>query len=456
MINNKFNSLKDLPELQPDYLWVQKTKYSLLSEIKTQNRIKQAERLTTKEKFGMLSMSFGVKMAASASRLVAMFLVVSLGSGLSMAAQASVPGEMLWPVKRSLEKAEVTLTLSPVKETEIHLKHVDNRLNEIEKILNEDDAQDSAKKEKAVKQAIKHLEKDVVAADTSLKVAKEEKDPMAVVVLAEKVTHAAKETASNLEIKSNNASDQIIGDALGSAIKVNAEAKTSAVSLALDVHEQVVAEAVKQDANQTLTINATSSSAQLSANNPKIQELKNVTEVIIKILDSEIKDLSSEVQVTKDKVEKVESADTKSELDIKNIKVDGKIISGTDALKNSGQVAADGLSQAKDLLDKGALKDSLDKIAEVKVATKNTETVLKQIQAIANGVTATGPATSTNNNTGTKPNTSTTPVTASTTGSTVIKSDGGEPVLPDSSLDIKAEDGIQPEDILFENPIIIN
>ncbi len=449
IISKKLNQLKDLPDLQPDYTWVQATKYNLLLDINAQNRMRQAQKLEWRERFGIFGLTFGVKVMQSASKLIAMFLVISLGSGISLAAQASVPGEMLWPVKRSLEKAEVTLTMSPVKETEIHIKHINTRLDEMDQILNEDNTQNDAQKEKAIKQAAKYLEKDVAAANTSLKVAKEETDPIAVVVLAEKLTNSAKEVASNLESKSNNSPDQVISEVLDSAKKVNQEAKTSAVSLALEVHEQVVAEAVKQDANKDLTINATSSSAQLSTDNPKIQELKNVTEVIIKILDSEIKDLSSEVQTTKEKVEKVENADVKSELNIKNIKVDGQILSGTDALKNSGQQAADGLNEAKNLLDQGALKDSLDKIAEVKVATKTTETVLKQIKAIADEAstkpsvvpTSTKPLITTNS---TKP----------TTTNSIIKSDGGEEVLPDSSLDIKAEDGIQTE--LIDNSNLIN
>lgn len=439
MFSKKLSSLKDLPELLPDYAWAQATKYNLLLEINAQNRLLKAEKLEIRERFGMFSMIFGVKMMASATKLMAVFLILSLGSGVSLAAQASVPGEKLWPVKRSLEKAEVTLTMSSVKETEIHIKHINTRLDEIDQILNEDKPQDSAKKEKAIKQATSYLEKDMVAADTSLKVAKEEKDPMAVVVLAAKVTNAAKETASNLETKSNNASDQIIGDALDSARKVNQETKTSAVSLALEVHEQVVAEAVKQDTNKDLIVNATSSSAQLSTNNPKIQELKDVTEVIIQILDSEIKDLSSEVQSAKDKVENVD----KTDLSIKNIKVDGQMFSGNDALKNSGQLAADGLSQAKDLLGQGALQGSLDKIAEVKVATKATASVLKQLEVIADEAKASSEQL--NNTTSTKPAFTSTSTKATTTNNIIIKSDGGEVVLPDSSLDIKASDGIQIE-----------
>lgn len=434
MLSKKLNSLKDLPELQPDYQWVQRTKYDLLAEISAQNRAIKASRLTWGERFGMLGMHFGVKVMASATKLVAMFLVLSLGSGVSLAAKASVPGEMLWPVKRSLEKAEVTLTLSPVKETEIHIKHINNRLNEIDKILNEEKTQDTDKKEKALKQATKHLEKDAVAADTSLKVAKEEKSAVEVIVLAEKVTNMAKETASNLEAKANAAPDQIIGAALDSAKQVNEDVKTSAVILALEVHQEVVAVATKQDSNPAVVASAT---APVSLDNPKAQEVKTITEVVTKILNSEINDLSSELQTVQDKAAKV---DSDNKVDV-NIKVDGQMVTSAQVLKNNSQVAKTGLTEAKDLLDKGALKDSLDKITEVKEATKANETVLKEIEKIN-----IEEEQLINNNTTTA--TTTKPIISTSTkkvidSKLIIKSDGGEEVLPDSALDIKAEDGIK-------------
>ncbi|MFA5126641.1 MAG: hypothetical protein WC465_01400 [Patescibacteria group bacterium] len=428
-LRKKLSHLKYLPELQPEKKWVRTTKYNLLSEIYVQNKLMKAQSLTSAEKLDIFGMRLGVRLMSQATKAIAVFLVLSIGSGLGVVAQAAVPGDTLWSLKRGLEKGELALAWGPVKETELHIKHAGKRLDEIDKILSETtDNNNSAadvQKEKAIKQAVSHLEKDVVAANTTLRVVKEtgEKDPIAVVALAEKVTNATKETASTLAAKANDSQDKVIEEALDNAKQVNDDVKTSAVSLALEVHEEVVAKAVaQQDGGQAPINTPASTTVKIDDNNPSSQEVKAVQEAVSKMLDSAIQDLSSEVQGVKDKVQIV---DEKSGVDAQSI----------DNIKKSPAEAQAGLNEAKELLDKGAFKDTLNKIVEVKEKTQATETVLKNIENQADE-----PKDNKNS-------TSTPPVNASSTRSLPI----GQPIksssetttdTEDINREIKAEEGI--------------
>ena len=45
-------------------------------------------------------------------------------------AQASVPGDILYPIKLTFEKAELALAFTPTSESRVHLRHIDKRLRE--------------------------------------------------------------------------------------------------------------------------------------------------------------------------------------------------------------------------------------------------------------------------------------------------------------------------------------
>ncbi|MCK9641780.1 MAG: DUF5667 domain-containing protein, partial [Prolixibacteraceae bacterium] len=243
-IRRQLAQLKKLSSINPDEQWAHATKYSIMSEVTVQSRLIKSQKQSFNDGFNLFFANFFSKIVPSLTKVVAVVLVLSVGSGFSMVAQASVPGETLWPIKRNLEEAELALTLSPVKKTELHIKHINTRLDEIDKILKDEEdnvsSEDNTKTEVAIKKAVSHLEKDVVAVDNSLKIVKEEKTPMQVVALVEKVATVANETATNLNQKVSNSQNTEIAKVLGDAQKVNQEVKDSAVSLAIAVHEEVV------------------------------------------------------------------------------------------------------------------------------------------------------------------------------------------------------------------------
>lgn len=442
-ITKQLAQLKNLSNINPDEQWSHATKYSILSEIAVQNRRRQAEGRSFNDGFRLFFANIASRTIPSLAKATAFILVLTIGSGFTMFAQASVPGEALWPIKRNIEEAELAFTLSPVKKTEIHIKHINTRLGEIDKILKDKDtnvsAEEQVKTEKAIKQAVSHLEKDVVAVDNSLKIVKEEKDPVQVVALVEKVTNVAKETASNLEQKVSTSQNTEIAKVLGDAKKVNEVVKDSAVSLAITIHEEVVNNAAKDLAISSSTPTTTALIAQGVSN---AKEVKAVTEVVTKIISSELQALSAEVAIVKDKVESVDNKDISNlpkSVNIKEGEVNARAIESIDGLKKHPEVMEANLTAAKDLLEKGNLKDSLEKITQVKETYQQAETVIKRIEDAAANVNNTSTSTKpliTPTSTSTKP-TSTTQIIKSSDGTTT----------PDSIAEpgIKEDEGIPEE-----------
>jgi len=453
-LRKQLAQLKKVSSINPDEQWTHATKYSIMSEVTMQSRLIKSQGRSYSDGFRLFFANFFGKLVPSLTKVVAVVLVLSVGSGFSLVAQASVPGEVLWPIKRNMEEAELVLTLSPVKKTELHIKHINTRLDEIDEILKDKEAnttpEDNAKTEVAIKKAVSHLERDVVAVDNSLKIVKEEKTPMQVVSLVAKVADVANATANSLDQKVLATQDTEIAKALGDAKKINQEVKDSAVSLAITVHEEAVSNVAKDTSN---TASASSQTAAVvTQNGVNADELKAVTEVVSKIISSELQVLSQEVANAKDRVEAVDNKDIKDLPKSTNIKVgesDAKAIESIDSLKMHPEIMEANLNQAKDLLEKGNLKDSMEKITQVKETYQQAETVIQRIEAAADSVNINN---STTTSTSTKPvvlpiTTSTRPTT---TGNIIKSSD--ETTTPEliSEQGIKEDEGVPEEEAVKE------
>ena len=168
----KLSQIKKLSRCEVNSDWERTTKYQLLSEIYSQHRLMKAQSLSAEERFRLLGMKITRRLMPSLSKTIAFLLVIFLGSGMTMAASASVPGEALWPIKRGFEKAELTLAVSPSKEAEVYIKHINKRLQELDKIVASSEVNPSKKEanDQVLKQVISYLGKDTAAVDKTLKI----------------------------------------------------------------------------------------------------------------------------------------------------------------------------------------------------------------------------------------------------------------------------------------------
>ncbi len=66
--------------------------------------------------------------------IIVVFSTLFFSSGLALAAQNALPGEMLYPVKTSFETAQLAVTFSPVKAAQRHIQYADRRLVEMQSL----------------------------------------------------------------------------------------------------------------------------------------------------------------------------------------------------------------------------------------------------------------------------------------------------------------------------------
>ena len=406
-LSKKLFQLGKSKDFQPNQDWEKSTKHELLLEIHAQNRLHKAQQLSTAERFDLVMMKFTRRLMPSVTKAMAAILIVAMGSGTAFAAQASVPGEMLWPVKRSMEKAELTITFNPVKETEVHIKHINKRLSEIDKIVEDgkkEVKQDKvaakvAKQEKAIKQAVSHLEKDVAAVDTGLKVVKEEKAPLEIVELAQKVTEATKEAVVLLEEQATESQGSAIEEALNDVKDINQEVSEAAVSLALEVHEDIVKE-VDADA-----VEVADGAEETKEQTETAEEAVAVAEIVAEMIADEIEQLSDDIDDAQEKVDIIEQVELNSAIktvednDEADLKAgiaepvdlnEEPVLEKMTEVKEQPQEAGVILDEAKVLLEEGSLKDALEKVTESKEINAKAEVVLDILDEAAEIEAASG------------------------------------------------------------------
>lgn len=401
-LDRKISRIKKISELEPDKNWENKTKYEILAEISVQNRLRKAEKLSVNERFDLSMMNFFSHMVPSLSKVIAGFLIIFMGTGVSFVAQASVPGEPLWPIKRSIEKVQLSLTISSVKETEVHIKHVNERLEEIDKIIADSNKEPvkNEVKQAAIKKAVTHLEQDVTAVDTALKVAQQEKEPLEVVELAKKVTDATKEAANTLEKQAIDVDDEELSEVLDSAKEVNDDVKKSAVTVALEVHEDIMivdADVILENTNNDLDLDtSTPDTIGLVEETTTVvdqEELEAVTNVIKEILASELDEVLEEVQDLNQKVEATDQEEisklqeesdnmevTEEEIFVEDPSLEEISLEEIDVIKDNPEEGDQILEEARALLADGFLKNAFHKISLVKEKYARADIIMEQIQ----------------------------------------------------------------------------
>ena len=376
----KISQIKHLPLCQVDNDWERTTKHQLLSEIYSQHRLMKAHSLTAEERFRLFGMKLTRRLMPSLTKTVAFLLVIFLGSGMTFAAQASVPGEALWPIKRGFEKAELTLAVSPTREAEVYIKHINKRLEELDKIVasTKNDPDKQIANDKVLKQVISYLGKDTAAVDKTLQIVKEEKEaPLETVLLAQKVKEVANQTKEKvvvLEAQALTNNNSVLEQALAEVKTASSDADKTAVQVAVAVHQEVVASAAQNVENST---NSQADQKQAVVDQA---EVKAVQTAVAEIIKSEISQLTTDIQVSKEKAEAV------------NSQININIVKETPAISINGDVislkeisekpkAAEGkLDEAKVLLDAGSFKDAADKLLESKVMQEKTVDALKTIE----------------------------------------------------------------------------
>ncbi|MBD3359128.1 MAG: hypothetical protein GF365_00245 [Candidatus Buchananbacteria bacterium] len=133
----QLNSLKDT--IKPDADWQASNREILLSQINAQTRLDFAEK-----KFKLLPNLFQRKFAMSvlkpmASLVIILVFVFGAWTASVSATKKSLPGDLFYNIKLTTERVQVNLTLNDEKRTNLEIAFAQRRLDEIEKIIEQNE-----------------------------------------------------------------------------------------------------------------------------------------------------------------------------------------------------------------------------------------------------------------------------------------------------------------------------
>ena len=171
ILEHKISNLKNEPAIQLDPALKRQLKHELLAEMNRRQDVLATVRLSAYERMRLFAFRAIRKTTPTRFQVAALMVIFVFMTSTAFMAEAAVPGDILWPVKITLEKAEVVLAAGSAEEGRVHIKHVDNRLKELNVVLQK--SKDDGRKE-SISQLMRRLEKDITAANQSLKVAQEE------------------------------------------------------------------------------------------------------------------------------------------------------------------------------------------------------------------------------------------------------------------------------------------
>ncbi len=208
---HKLSKIKELPKYSVDAEWFSVSKAHLMAELRVKKQERAFYQLTMVEKFRMFMLKATRKLVPSPVKVGSLAVLLLFASSTAVIAQAAVPGEFLWPVKLSMEKAELILTTDPVSEAEISIRHANKRLKELEVLASKD--LDTVAKQQAISQVIRQLERNMVAADSSLKLAQTgSSDKNRTAGLARNLSRSANSTAKVLKQQAKDIAGVVIVD----------------------------------------------------------------------------------------------------------------------------------------------------------------------------------------------------------------------------------------------------
>jgi len=195
---HKIRKINDLPELQPSKEWFSVSKARLLSEMVVHQKELSTYRLSPVERARLFSLRLTRRLVPSTAKVVSFGVILSVIFSTSVMAQATVPGQLLWPIKMSFEKAELMFAADPVSEAEILMKHANKRLAELE-ILSNSNIEQNAKNE-AISEVVSRLEHNLVAAESNLKIATNQQTDSSTDGARAKTASAVRSLSKNAEL----------------------------------------------------------------------------------------------------------------------------------------------------------------------------------------------------------------------------------------------------------------
>lgn len=202
-----------------------------------------------------------------------LILVAALGlvNTTAVAAQNSIPGQTLYPVKRTVEKIQLTLTINEEKKTEVRIKHAEQRLAEVKTISEQVKTPES---QQVIKQTVSELK------DATTEVAGQANDNKGLLKKVVELTDRQESVLTDVENKVDGDAKKAVTEALDKAT----ETKTAASQTLAKMEEKSAAAAGANSTSTQENLNSTSSPSTTGADKEKTNGSSTSTNPLIKKL----------------------------------------------------------------------------------------------------------------------------------------------------------------------------
>jgi len=160
-----FRKIKNLQRIYPDASWLTRQRSFLLSEISGDQKSIKERKAVLAFPFFDFSKIFRPAFAMVFSIIV---LVSSLGTvGLINAAQGSLPGNALYPIKTVLEKTQLSFTHDSASRTRLSMKFANQRIDEFSQLI------EKPEKKADIQKTVKGFTQQMVAVQQEINTLKE-------------------------------------------------------------------------------------------------------------------------------------------------------------------------------------------------------------------------------------------------------------------------------------------
>lgn len=239
--HNIQSELKNLRGIKPEAAWLVQNKESLLAQLRIPAQAEQP--LSSVALLSITSRELLAKLAWQPMGALLVVLAVVGGPSIAAvnAAKGSLPGDALYPVKRSLERARLSFTFSSSKRAELEVGLVANRLHELQRITKEQ-APSPARQQK-IALAVEELKKDTASVKTRLDAAKSgdsQSNKQQAVALAKIVNEKTADYQETLQIAINELDTEATksnGGSLSQAMNSVQEVTINALDILVNENE---------------------------------------------------------------------------------------------------------------------------------------------------------------------------------------------------------------------------
>ena len=220
--NHIKESLSQLRAIKPEASWLEQNKQQLIASLSITAQAEQ--RLSYASALSMSTRDMLTRLAWQPLGTLILILGVVVGPSIAAvnAAKGSLPGDALYPVKRSLERARLSFTFSSARRAELEVDLVSTRLHELQRLTKEQAP--SPERQQKIALAVEELKKDTATVKTRLDAAKQNGDTankqqaVAIAKIVDQKTSDYQETLQAAMNDINNESAKGTGGSLTQAI----------------------------------------------------------------------------------------------------------------------------------------------------------------------------------------------------------------------------------------------